>query len=66
MLFSGKLWMLGAQYTVCDPYALVYYGWAERLGLPVAEFIAYMDVKQRLERPAVRGALENEQSPLLT
>lgn len=60
---SGKLWMIGS-YTVCDPYALVYYGWA--VGLPVAELTAYTNLKRRLlERPAVRRVLEREQSPLL-
>jgi glutathione S-transferase len=24
-LLSRKMWMMGAQYTICDPYALVYF-----------------------------------------
>jgi glutathione S-transferase len=65
-LLSGKAWMMGTQYTVCDPYALVYYGWAARFGLPVKELAAYTELKDRLlERPAVRRVLEREQSQLL-
>jgi len=66
-LLSGKMWMMGAQYTVCDPYALVYFGWGQRLGLPMAELLAYSAFKDRmLERPAVRTVLERELSPMLT
>jgi glutathione S-transferase len=66
-LLSGQMWMMGAQYTVCDPYALVYFGWGQRLGLPMAELSAYSAFKDRmLERPAVRKILERELSPMLT
>jgi glutathione S-transferase len=63
---SGQPWLAGDQYTVCDPYALVYYGWASLFGLPVSELSAYSDLKDRLlMRPAVRRVLEREKSPLL-
>jgi glutathione S-transferase len=63
---AGKQWMMGDHYTVCDPFALVYYAWAPRFGLPVAELAAYTALKDRLlARPAVRRVLEREQSPLL-
>jgi glutathione S-transferase len=63
---QGKTWMMGDQFTVCDPYALVYYGWAPRFGLPVAELTAFTAMKDRLlERPAVRRVLEREENPLL-
>jgi glutathione S-transferase len=66
-LLSQKSWMMGAQYTVCDPYALVYFGWGQRLGLPMAELAAYNAFRDRmLERPAVRKVLERELSPMLT
>ena len=26
-MLKGKDWMMGSQYTVCDPYTLVFYGW---------------------------------------
>jgi glutathione S-transferase len=65
-LLEGKAWMMGAQYTVCDPYVLVYYGWAARFGMPVKDLVAYTQLKDRLlERPAVRRVLEREQSALL-
>jgi glutathione S-transferase len=65
-MLSGKMWMMGAQYSVCDPYALVYFGWGQRLGLPMAELENYCAFRNRmLERPAVRKVLEREQSPIL-
>ncbi len=65
-LLMNKPWMMGAQYTVCDPYALVYYGWGARFGLPVADLTNYTALKHRLlERPAVRRVLDREQHPLL-
>lgn len=63
---SGQPWLAGHQYTVCDPYALVYYGWASLFALPVTELKAYSDLKDRLlMRPAIRRVLEREKSPLL-
>ena len=65
-LLVGQEWMAGDQYTVCDPYALVFYGWGTRAGLPVADLKAYTGFKDRmLSRPAVRKVLERENSPLL-
>ncbi|HVB83205.1 MAG TPA: glutathione S-transferase N-terminal domain-containing protein [Candidatus Binataceae bacterium] len=66
-LLEGKDWMMGTQYTVCDPYALVFYGWGVRIDLPMKELAAYTAFKDRmLLRPAVRKILEREQSILLT
>jgi glutathione S-transferase len=54
------------QYSVCDPYALVLYGWGMRGELPVGELHSYAAHKQRmLKRPAVRKVLEREESVLL-
>jgi glutathione S-transferase len=65
-MLSGKMWMLGTQYSVCDPYALVYFGWGQRLGLPMAGLENYCAFRNRmLERPAVRRVLEREQNPIL-
>ena len=59
-------WIAGDQYTVCDPYALVYYGWGLRLGLPMQELPSYTRLKDGLlKRPAVRRALEDERHPLI-
>ena len=63
---AGQPWMMGAQYTIADPYALVFYGWGNRVELPMAELKNYTAFKDRMiERPAVRNVLEREQSPLL-
>ncbi|HYB08298.1 MAG TPA: glutathione S-transferase N-terminal domain-containing protein [Alphaproteobacteria bacterium] len=65
-LLKSKDWMMGAQYTVCDPYALVFYGWALRAELPVNTLPAFTALKERmLKRPAVRKVLEREDSILL-
>ena len=59
-------WLMGAQFTVCDPYALVFYCWGSRIELPVKELRNYTAWKDRmLARPAVRKILEREKSPLL-
>jgi glutathione S-transferase len=64
---SDKMWMAGSQYSVCDPYALVYYGWAPRFALPIATLANFTRLKnQLLQRPAVRRVLEREQNPLVT
>ena len=65
-LLVGKEYLMGAQFTIADPYALVFYGWGARIELPLKELIAYTAFKVRmLARPAVRRVLEREQSPLL-
>jgi glutathione S-transferase len=65
-LLKGKDWMMGAQYTVCDPYALIFYGWGMRINLPMNELAAYSGFKNRmLRRPAVRKILEREKSVLV-
>jgi glutathione S-transferase len=65
-LLVDRTWMMGTRYSVCDPYVLVYYGWAARFGLPVTSLVGYTGLKTRLlERPAVRRVLEREQHPLL-
>ena len=65
-LLAGKQWMMGEQFTVVDGYALVFYGWGKRIGLPMAELKNYTAFKDRmLARPAVRRVLEREQSILL-
>ncbi|MFZ5779019.1 MAG: glutathione S-transferase family protein [Pseudomonadota bacterium] len=65
-LLAGKQWILGDQFSVVDGYALVFYGWGKRIGLPVAELENYTAWKDRmLARPAVGRVLEREQSVLL-
>jgi glutathione S-transferase len=65
-LLAGKEWLMGAQFTTCDPYALVFYSWGTRIELPVKELANYTAWKGRmLKRPAVQRVLEREQSVLL-
>jgi glutathione S-transferase len=63
-LASGP-WMMGAQYTTCDPYAMVFYSWGMRAELPMKDLKNYTAWKDRmLQRPAVKKVLEAEQNPL--
>src|SRR5437870_5142602 len=65
-IIDGNPWVMGSQYTACDPYSLVFYGWGGRIGLPVKDLKNYTALKDRMvQRPAVRKVLEREQSPLL-
>jgi glutathione S-transferase len=62
-LLDGKEWMMGAQYTVCDPYAFFIYDQGVRIKRPMHELSAYSAFSQRmLERPAVRKVRELEES----
>ena len=71
-MFSGRLATalkreLGSQFTVCDPYSIVFYAWGKRIELPVEELKNYTAWKDRmLQRPAVRAVLEREKSSLLS
>jgi glutathione S-transferase len=67
---KGKNWAMGDQYTVCDPYILVFYAWfflPERpINLPLQEIPNYTEfVKRMAQRPAVRRILKKEESPLM-
>ena len=65
-LVEGKDWMMGKQYTVADPYALVFYGWGVRGEFPMQELAAYTAWKDRmLKRPAVMKILQSEQNVLV-
>jgi glutathione S-transferase len=65
-MLAGKEWVLGSQFTVCDPFALVFYGWGLRAELSMKDLKNYSALKERLlKRPAVRKILEREHSPIL-
>ena len=65
-LLAGKQWIMGDQFTVVDPYAIVFYGWGTRIELPVKELKNYTAWKDRmLARPAVRKVLESEGNVLV-
>lgn len=63
---ARKTWMMGEHYTICDPYALVFLGWAKRGGLPVAELENYSGFARRMmQRPAVAAIIKREGNVLL-
>jgi glutathione S-transferase len=65
-LLAGKPWVQGAEFTVCDPYTLVFYGWGTRIELPMKDLKSYTAWKDRmLKRPAVMKVLQKEDSILL-
>jgi glutathione S-transferase len=65
-ILSGKEWIMGSQFTVCDPYSIVFYAWGKRIELPVDELKNYTAWKDRmLKRSAVRKVLEREKSILV-
>jgi glutathione S-transferase len=59
-MLAGRQW-LSDQYSVLDPYGLLFYAWGLRRELPVAELKNYSAFKDRmLQRPAVRRIVEEE------
>jgi glutathione S-transferase len=61
-MFQGKDWIMGNQYTLVDPYALVFYGWAQRSGFPMSELRNYTAWRERIvKRPTVQKIMEKEQ-----
>ena len=59
-MYAGREWLSG-EYSVLDPYALVFYAWGKRRELPVAELKHYTAAKDRmLARPAVQRVMADE------
>jgi glutathione S-transferase len=59
-MLSGRQW-LSDQYSVLDPYGLLFYTWGLRRELPVGELKNYTAFKDRmLQRQAVRRVVEDE------
>ena len=59
-MLAGREW-IGTEYSVLDPYALVFYTWGVRRGLPMGELKNYTAFKDRMKnRPAVARVLEDE------
>jgi glutathione S-transferase len=55
-------WVMGEQYTICDPYLFTLAQWLEGDGVDLATLPKVMDHRKRMsERPAVRAALAEEQ-----
>jgi glutathione S-transferase len=64
-MLAGQDWF-GGQYSVLDPYALVFYAWGFRRELPMRELENYTAFKDRmLQRPAVRRVAEEEKLRLV-
>src|SRR5919197_1289141 len=62
-MFQGKDWIMGSEYTLVDPYALVFYGWGVAGGFPMKELSAYTAWRERMmNRSTVRKTVESEQS----
>ena len=62
-MFQGNDWIMGREYTVVDPYALVFYGWGVRGGFPMNELSSYTAWRERmLNRPTVQKTVEAEQN----
>lgn len=61
-LLTGKTFAMGGQYTVCDPYLLVFYRWGYRLGLDMkAQFPHWNKHAMRVaSRPTVKRVFEDE------
>lgn len=62
-LADGRTWLLGEEFSLADPYALVFHRWAERLTMDMAAYPAYSAHAERLrQRPSVQRALGHETS----
>jgi glutathione S-transferase len=59
-MLAERNWLLD-EYSVIDPYGLVFYTWGVRRELPMTELKNYTAFKDRMwQRPAVQRALEDE------
>ncbi len=64
-LLAGNAWIMGTQYTVCDPYAFFVYDQGARIKLPMDELAAYSAFARRMsERPAVARIRQLEEELL--
>ncbi len=62
-MLQGKDWIMGSDYTLVDPYALVFYGWGVRGGFPMKELNAYTAWQERMmKRPTVKKTVDAEQN----
>jgi glutathione S-transferase len=56
-------WVMGEQYTICDPYLYTIATWLEGDGVDLSALPRVMDHRKRMaERPAVRAALAEQQA----
>jgi glutathione S-transferase len=60
-LLEGHKWSIANQYTVADPYLLVFYRWGNRAKLPVRDLRNYTALVDRvLSRKAVHKVMADE------
>ncbi len=60
-LLEGHKWSIANQYTVADPYLLVFYRWGNRAKLPVRDLRNYTALADRvMSRKAVRKVMADE------
>ncbi len=61
-MLTGKTFAMGGQYTVCDPYLLVFFRWGNRIGINMKErFPTWGKHAQRVaSRPTVKRVFEAE------
>ncbi len=59
---TGKTFAMGGQYTVCDPYLLVFYRWGNRLAMDMKTlYPVWSKHAQRVySRPTVKRVFEDE------
>ena len=63
-MLAGREW-LSDKYSVLDPYALVFYSWGVRRGVPMPELKNYTAFKDRMvARPAVKRIVDEEKTVL--
>ena len=61
-LLTGKTFAMGGQYTVCDPYLLVFYRWGYRIGIDMKSQYPHW-TKQAVRvasRPTVKRVFDDE------
>jgi len=62
-MFQGNEWIMGRDFTLVDPYALVFYGWGMRGNFPMTELKAYTAWQERMmKRPTVKKTVDAEQN----
>ena len=61
-MLSGKTFAMGGQYTVCDPYLLVFYRWGYRIGLDMKTLYPHWakQAARVVSRPTVKRVFEDE------
>ena len=66
-MIQANGWVMGKEFTVVDGYALVFYRWAGRSGMPVTELKSYTAWRERMmQRPTVKKSVESEESVSLS